>query len=269
MQQATRRLMLVLGGTALMAGGMLVVACSTDNGTTSSGALPVADGSAKDTGKSSSGGDDDDDDGSTDAGTDPDCSSAPFVPDTTKSDGGIFCPFQAAGKGAPDCTAVQECCSPGAEGPSGSLVFPPAFCANVTKTPEGANETTLRFAACKSQVPDAAAPGGGWNDSNVFNAAFECEDKTSCPSSLPICCLTSQPNADAGSKVNIGPSTSKTIPSACNAKSIYKSGGTRCATACTSTEIQTCTKNDNSCPSGTVCKAASTGGRSLGYCAVP
>ncbi len=266
MQQATRRLMFVLGGTVLAAGGMLVAACSTDNGSTSSGALPTPDAARPDTGNpSSSGGND----GSTDGGTDPDCASAPFIPDTTKNDGGVFCPFQAAGKGAPDCTAVQECCSPGAEGPSGSLVFPPAFCANITKELAANNETTLRFAACKSQVPDAAAPGGGWNDSNAFNAAFECEDKTSCPGSLPVCCATSQPNADAGSKVNIGPSTSKTIPAACNAKSFYKSGGTRCATACTTTEIQVCSKNDNSCPTGTVCKAAGGGGRSLGYCAVP
>lgn len=263
MQQATRRLVLVLGGAFSISAGLLVAACSTDNGTSSSGALPTVDsGPKKDTGTPG----DDDDDTTTDGGDGgpaADCGAAPFLVNNS-ADAGIFCPFQAA-KDAGNClAATQQCCAPGTFGA-------PSFCANIVKTVEANNETAARFAACQAQVPDAAAPDGGWDPNNKFNAAWECSDSTSCPAGN-VCCATSQPGADATNKVNVGPNQfTKGIPAACNAKQLFKQGGTRCATACNSLELPLCSKNDQ-CASGQECQAmagtANSGisTRYLGYC---
>lgn len=262
MQQTTRRLALVVGGTFFVAAGMVAMACSTDNGTSSSGALPTID-SGKDSNKPSSSGGGDDDDSATDGGgPTPDCSAkeVPFLPDNSK--GTFYCPFTEAGVG---CTDDQICCNPGI--PDGSTGgFPPSFC-TADPTKGGASDT--REATC------AAAAGGAanWQVDNFFNSMWECGDKNNCPTNT-VCCATSNPlDAGASDKVNVGKNQdTQDIPAACNALQLFKTRGTKCATSCSTTEIQMCSTSDNNCAAGFTCtplagSATKTSSiRFLGYC---
>lgn len=232
------------GGSVLIAGGLLAVACGTDNGSSSSGALPTPDSSKNDTGGGGfdSGGDDSGDNDS--GGGDADCSKAPKL--HPAMDGGSFyCPFKMAdGGNAGPCTLDESCCNGGKESDGG---FGPSFCATDPSVSKAVSDPLTKC---------TAASGGDWPDGG---SAWQCADNNNCAAG-EVCCLV-------GTGVNIGPSTSKTIPKACNAKQAFKFTGTRCEkTQCGAGEIKLCSLSDQNCGAGTTCTPFSALSRDLASC---
>jgi hypothetical protein len=265
MRQSTRKYVMFFGATMAVAGGLFAAACGTDNGGTSSGTLPTAEGGGGDRGQtppppgvtppgSGDGGD---------SGTNPDCSTAPQLRSNTSD---FFCAFVAkdagtdggdGGQSASYCQNNEICCNPSTK--TGSN-FDPSYCAfDPTK---GTNDTQMKaYNACAAFAP---AHGFTWGATDG-GSAWECGDKNNCPSGQ-VCCLTGFPGATGSNAVNIGKSTDKSIPTACNAQQAFKETGTVCKSACTAgTEIQLCSKTDN-CGGGQTCTAFDGFFRDLGIC---
>lgn len=263
MQQRTRRLVMLLGGTLLATVGFLA-ACSSDNGGTP---LPGSSGSdsGRDTKKDPSDttnddDNDDDDDTSNDGGTAPDCSQ---VPKLRSNDGpGFFCAFftrdasagDAGAGGDRNCTHDETCCNPG-KGSDGK--FPASFCAATPRDTKGGDNGQT---ACAAQ---AAANGSAWAEKG--GSTWECNDKNNCDDNQ-VCCMFTWANAGPNDKVNLGPLQDDEVPKACNALQAFKQGGTRCATSCASDEIQLCSLSDDSCTGNQKCTPFSGQFRDLGAC---
>lgn len=246
MQQSTRRLVILVGSTLLSAGGLLLAACSSDSTSGSSGDLPTVEAGKKDgTTSSSSGGPDAD----TDAASSADCGSAPKLRDNTN---GYYCAFvpkdagvDAADGGNPSyCHNNETCCSPGKDTGGGfgttACVYDPTKTGNT---------------ACAAADPTWAARTG--------NTIWECADKNNCPAGESCWMGTA---LDAGGTVNVGKSTDKTIPAACNALQAYKENGTHCAVTGAAGEIKLCSSSDDNCGAGTTCTPFAGLFRDLGYC---
>jgi hypothetical protein len=259
MQQRTRRLAILFGGTVLASLGVLLAACSTDNGNT------PPPGSGTDSGRDSAKADGSDEtpdgeDGSPglkDAGA-ADCSTAPKL--RSNDTGGFYCSFYARDAAAGDaggrsnCADDETCCNPGKKADG---TFPSSFCA---KTPVDEKGGDNGQAACAAQ---AAANGSTWVAEK--SSTWECGDKNNCDDGQ-VCCLFTW--ADAGTdKVNIGNSLDKDIPKSCNALQAFKQGGTRCATSCAAgVEIQLCSKSDDTCTGNQKCTPFSALSRDLAAC---
>jgi hypothetical protein len=255
MQQRTRRLAIILGGTLFASVGLVLAACSTDNGTSP---LPgqTGDASRRDTSTGSRGGEDEQDGEAPEqeAGADADCRDAPRLRD---NDQGFFCaflPFDAGGAGRSNCSHDETCCNP-AKVDGG---FPKTFCASTPRAEKGG---TNGATACAAQ---AAAKGSIWT--NGQGTTWECGDKNNCDTGQ-VCCMFTDP-AVQDDKVNIGKNLNKQIPAACDAKQAFKYGGTRCARNCAADEIQLCSNTDQNCQGGKTCYPFEVypGGRNLGYC---
>ena len=258
MQQRTRRLAMLLGGSLLATVGFLA-ACSTDNGTTP---LPGTGGdSGRDTKKDGSdtkGDDDDDDTTPGDGGTGADCGNAPKL---RSNDKGSYCAFfvrdaaagDAGAGGNRNCSHDETCCNPG-KGSDGN--FPSSFCASTPRDTKGGNNGQT---ACGAQ---ATANGSTWN---AAGSTWECADKNSCGAG-ETCCMFTWADGGPNDKVNIGKSLDKDIPAACGALQAFKQGGTRCATSCASDEIQLCSLSDDSCTGNQKCTPFSGQFRDLGAC---
>lgn len=253
MQQRTRRLAILLGGTLLATVGVLA-ACSTDNGTTP---LPGQTGndSGRDSSKTDGGDNNEEDDADTPKdGGGADCSEAPRLRSNDR--GGFFCSFFTRDAGAGDaggrsnCADDETCCNPGK---GGDGEFPPSFCAE-TET-KGGNAP----AACAAQ---AAANGSTWT---AGSSAWECGDKNNCDDGQ-VCCLITWADAGPMDKVNIGKSLDKDIPAACNALQAFKQGGTRCAASCAADQIQLCSNSDDNCTGNQKCTPFTAQFRDLAYC---
>lgn len=257
MQQRTRRLAMVIGGTLLSTIGFLA-ACSTDNGTSP---LPgqtngTDSGRSKGDGGSSTDDDEDEDSGSSsgkDAASTADCSTAPKL---RNNEPGFFCSFftrdAAAGDagGKSNCANDEICCNPGPKTPGGKD-FPPSFCAD--KSGGGGN------AACAAQAGDNASE---WVEER--SSTWECGDKNACGGQK--CCMFTWANAAAGDKVNVGASIDKDVPKACGALMAFKTGGTRCAATCDAEEIELCSLSDDNCSGSQKCTPFSANFRDLAYC---
>lgn len=251
MVQRMRKFAMFFSGTLLVSAGLVAVACSTDNGETET-PLPKADSGAKKDGAVTPP-EEETDGGSTvdDSGTAADCGLAPKLRDNSTSfrcsfrsppDGGI--PASDAGNNGAFCGNNEVCCNPG-----GSAPFPPSFCAYETASPS---------TACATQ---ATAFGSNWANGGT---SWECADKNQCGTN-EVCCLTTQP--DAGQNVNIGNSTDKDIPKACDAKQAFKFAGTKCAATCAAgSEIKLCSLSDQNCGAGQTCTPFAALFRDLGYC---
>lgn len=254
MQQRTRRLAIVFGGSLLVTLGFLA-ACSTDNGTTP---LPGTSGtdSGRDTGKKpgEDGSVDPDDDGGTkpnDSGTTADCSTAPRLRSNTN---GFFCAFFSRDGGADaggnrNCANDEICCNPGPKTPGGND-FPKSFCANKT-------------AATNECATQAVAQGSEWVQAR--STTWECADKNACADG-ESCCMYTWADAGPTDKVNIGVNQDQDIPKACNALQAYKVGGSRCASACNADEIKLCSLTDDNCTGNQKCTPFEGVFRDLGYC---
>jgi hypothetical protein len=83
-----------------------------------------------------------------------------------------------------------------------------------------------------------------------------------------VCCMYTSTAAAEGKTVNIGKHLG--LPAACNAEQAFNEGGSRCATACSSSpkqEIQLCAKDTNECGPGKTCSPfRALYSRDLGYC---
>lgn len=257
MQQRTRRLAIVVGGTLIASVGLFLAACSTDNGTTP---LPGQTDSGRprtDTGTGSSSGEPETDAGS-DAALSPDCSTAPQLRSNDKGFYCAFLPYDAGSAedagGASNCAHDETCCNPAKVGND----FPKTFCASTPRDNKGG---TKGQEACAAQ---AAAKSSTWTAD--AGSTWECGDKNNCNAGQ-VCCLFTQPGLAADQKVNIGTNQDKSIPKSCNALQAFKYGGTRCAAGCGADEIPLCSKTD-SCPDGKTCTPFEVypGGRDLGYC---
>lgn len=247
MQQSTRRLVILFSSTLLCAGSLLAAACSSDT-TSAGGDMPTVEAGKKDTG-SSSGSSGGSDSGDLDSGLAADCSEAPQLRSNTN---GFYCSFVPkdagvdADGGSPSyCHDNETCCNPGKDGNgnfgTSACVYDPNKTGNT---------------ACDDADPTWA--------SRTNNSVWECADKNNCASG-EVCCLTTAP--DAGGNVNIGKSTDKSIPAACNALQAYKAGGTKCATSCAAgSEIQLCSTSDDHCGAGTTCTPFAGLFRDLAYC---
>lgn len=257
MQQRTRRLAMLLGGSILATVGFLA-ACSTDNGTSP---LPgTGTDSGRDTKKDGGDTADDDDDDTTpgDGGTDPDCANAPKL--RKSNDQGFYCAFftrdaaagDAGAGGNRNCSNDETCCNPG-KGADGK--FPPSFCASTPRDTKGGNNGQT---ACNAQ---AAANGSNWAGSG---STWECGDKTNCDTG-EVCCMFTW-DGGANDKVNLGPLQDNDVNKQCKALQAYKQGGTRCATSCASDEIQLCSLSDDSCTGNQKCTPFSGQFRDLGAC---
>jgi hypothetical protein len=255
MQQRTRRLAIILGGTLFASVGLVLAACSTDNGSTP---LPgqTADASRRETGTGSSGGEDEQDGDAPerDAGADADCRNAPRL---RNNDEGFFCAFlprDAGAGGGSNCGHDETCCNPAAVDGG----FPTTFCASTPRRQKGG---TNGATACAAQ---AAAKGSTWTAGK--GTTWECGDKNNCDTGQ-VCCMFTDPAVE-GDKVNIGKNLNKQIPEACDAKQAFKYGGTRCAPDCAADEIQLCSNTDQNCQAGKTCYPFEVypGGRNLGYC---
>lgn len=263
MRQSTRKYVMFFGATMAVAGGLFAAACGTDNGGTSSGTLPTAEGGGGDKPNtpppppppgSGDGGD---------GGTDPDCSAAPKLRTNTTD---FYCAFVNkdagtdggdGGQSASFCQNNEICCNPSTK--TGSN-FDPSFCQfDPTK---GGHDVLTAEDVCRQ-----AAPGRGFTWPAADGGSFwECADKNNCPSGK-VCCLTSNAGATATNAANIGKSTDKSIPTACNALQAFKESGTVCKTSCAAgTEIQLCSQSDNNCGAGTTCTAFTGFFRDLGVC---
>lgn len=264
MRQSTRRYVMFVGATFAVAGGLFAAACGTDNGGSSSGTLPTAEGGGGDRANPPppppSGGD-----AGGDSATNPDCSTAPKLRTNTND---FYCAFvPKADGGAGDggdagnpsfCRNTEICCNPSTK--TGSN-FDPSFCA--TDGTKGSNDTQLKAEAVCAAA--AGAHGFTWGATDG-GSAWECADKNNCPAGQ-VCCLTGNPGATGSNAVNIGKSTDKTIPAACNALQAFKETGTACKTSCAAgTEIQLCSQSDNNCGAGTTCTAFNGFFRDLGVC---
>jgi hypothetical protein len=257
MQQATRRLVILLGGTFLAAGGLILAACSTDNGGAGSSGLPTAEAGKTDTGSSGSSGSSGTD-GSTDAGTDPDCAFAPKLRNDTN---GFYCPFvpQDAGKDASDggnpsyCLNDQVCCNGGRD-PSDTTKFGSSFCAPAL----GGNKSAPNAlnASCDNWGGAKWFPDGG--------TMWGCTSAVGC-GGTGACCFFKRPSAT--SNVNVGKNLDTDIPAACDAKQVFQHGGTYCApSGCAAGEIKLCSLNSQDCGAGSTCKPVEGSARDLGYC---
>jgi len=263
MQQSTRRLAILVGGTLVASVGLFLAACSTDNGTTTplpgqGGDSGRRDSSGGTSGTSGTSGEDPDadvdDDGGSSSGAD--CGNAPRLRNNGQ---GFFCAFlpRDAGSasdagGTSNCAHDETCCNPARVGTE----FPKSYCAN-TPTKTGTGET-----ACAAQ---AAAKNSTWTAN--MGSTWQCGDKNNCGASQ-VCCLFSQAGLPAGEKVNIGKNLDTQIPPACNAQQAFKYGGTKCAAACGAEEIQLCGTQDQNCTGGKTCSPfeVDPGGRNLAYC---
>ncbi|MBX3258737.1 MAG: hypothetical protein KIS78_02825 [Labilithrix sp.] len=239
-----------------------LAACSTDNGTT-----PLPGQTGTDSGRDSSKGDDeepDDEDGGDtpkDGGT-PDCAAGPKL---RSNDKGFFCAFFTRDASAADASANaggnrncghdETCCNPG-RGADGE--FPASFCAATPRNTKGGNNGQTECAA------QATANGTTWVATN--STTWECNDKNSCGAG-ETCCLYTWADAGPNDKVNLGPlQGNNDVPKECNALQSFKQGGTRCATACATDEIQLCSLTDDNCSGNQKCTPFSGLFRDLGAC---
>lgn len=258
MQQHTRRLAFLLAASMLAGVGVLA-ACDTDNtiqalpGSSSSTSTSSSSGSQGDDDDTTPG-DDDDDGGATDGGSKADCGSAPRLRTTSA---GFFCGFFRDGGadagGLSNCSNDETCCNPGKDG----TTFPPSWCAN-TVNKDGKGPTTC--------ANTADAYGSKWVPTG--STTWECSSTTNCGGTKK-CCAHSFPGADAGNYINYNKSTgSSAPPAACNAQTLFKIGGTKCADDCAEkSEIELCSNTDKTCSGGKTCTPASaTGSRDLGFC---
>jgi hypothetical protein len=253
-----RRVFVFAGGSILVASGLFAAACGTDNGGTTSGTLPTAEAGG-DRGNNPPPPPPPSGDGGLDGQTDPDCGNAPKLRTNTTD---FFCAFVAKDAAAPDggdnryCKNDEVCCNPSTK--SDGTNFDPSYC---TADPTKGTVATSGDTACKAGAPGFTyTKGSNW----------ECADKNNCAAGK-VCCLTTggvdNNGNDAGGNVNIGKSTDKSIPTACNALQAFKQGGTRCATSCAAgTEIQLCSNSDTNCGAGQTCTAFSGFFRDLGVC---
>ncbi len=250
MQQSTRRLVLVFGGSLLLTIGVL--AACTDNGTTP---LPGQTGGV-DSGKGKGDGstpdeEEEETDGSTGtkdaAGVD--CGEAPKLRNT---ENGFFCAFFDRDAGGVDsgtsrgnCRNDEICCNPGK---SADGKFPEAYCAAKTGT-------------CESE---AAKNFSQWNQ--AFGTYWECADKNACGGGSKKCCMFTWLDAGPNDKVNLGKLQDDKVPAACNALQAYKVGGARCADDCNANEIQLCSLSDDNCTGSQKCTPFEGAFRDLGAC---
>lgn len=254
MKQHQRRLVLLVGSSALTFLGVLA-ACSSD------ATMPLPGGDTftnPDSGKtttSSSGTSgstgDDDDSGVTDAGG-ADCSAAPRLHPTTQ---GFFCPHFKDGGGADsgstsNCPTDETCCNPGKG--SGSS-YPPSYCAPGTKGDNGNDNCSAA----------AADNGSTWNTAGSFT--WECTGSSNCGGQK--CCAYSLPGADAGNYVNVGKETGTGAPPAgCGAQQLYKVGGTKCAADCAAgSELELCSSTDDCSDTSATCTPTTTNSAVTGY----
>jgi hypothetical protein len=256
MQERTRRLAILVGGSLISCGALILAACSNDSGTTP---IPTANGGtdggrdAKTT--DAKGGSTTDGTPETDSGS-ADCANAPKL---RSNDDGFFCPFlprDAGDASATNCTHDQTCCNPGrnADGKN-----PPSFCATTPRADKGVADQTQ----CAAQAVDF---GSEWIAKE--GKTWECGDKNNC-STGQVCCMFNQidPPLSGTDKVNVGPNLNKTLPVACAAKQAFKYGGTYCAATCGDEDIQMCSATDNDCaPKKCVPFEVFPGGRNLAYC---
>jgi hypothetical protein len=262
MQQRTRRLAILIGGTLIATVGVLA-ACSTDNGTT-----PLPGQGGGDSGRDSQKGDgnvepeDTKEGGSKDATASADCGEAPQLRSNDK--GGFFCAFfgrdaaagDAGAGGNRNCRNDEICCNPGR--PSGGGDFPPSFCAELPQDDKAGESSQT---ACADQAADHDST---WNVGG--STTWQCGDKNNCGDN-EVCCMFTWLDAGAMDKVNIGNSTDKDVPKACGALQAFKTGGTRCAANCNADEIKLCSKTDDNCEGAQKCTPfEALGGRDLGYC---
>jgi hypothetical protein len=255
MRLRRHRARLFLGGAVAISLAIVGVACSDDSVIPIPLADPFADAGSDPTQKTGSktkdGAPAPDD---PDAGSGADCSAAPIL--RTTSGAAYYCPFLPRGldASATDCFNDQTCCTPGKD-PSGA--FPPAFCAATPLDSKGSTDQS----ACATQ---AGSFSSSWPAAG--GTTWECADGRNCASGQ-VCCLFTASGTAAPSKVNIGPDQNKAVPAACNAKQVFKAGGTHCTSTCDpGSEIQTCGA-DTDCTAPTHCVPFDAlGGRDLGYC---
>ena len=241
MQQRTRRLAMLLGGSLLATVGFLA-ACSTDNGTTPLPGQGNPD-SGRDTKKDSGDKADDDDDdtpGGSDAGAD--CSAAPKL----RSNKGVFC---FGGEGSNDagvCDPADDkvCCADSKDPATGQFVK--ARCAVATASGEGYQAGSCNF------PPDAG--GREWH----------CTESKHCPNSGEACCVITGTGGQAPTA-----QPDKDFPGCgtfFNGDQGYFVGGSRCrANGCNSGELTLCT-SDAECPNGTTCHPFKLANRFTGIC---
>jgi hypothetical protein len=243
-----------LGGTVAVSLAIVVVACTDDGVIPIPLADPFADAGsdpqktdAKTTGDGGSGTGDD-----PDAANGADCSAAPAL--RTTSGNAFYCPFLPKDAGSADCFNDETCCDPGKDSTG---AFPPGFCAKTPLDTKGSTDQS----ACAAQ---AGTLGSSWPATG--GTTWECADGRNCASGQ-ACCLFTAAGTVAPNKVNVGPDQNKAVPAACNAKQLFKGGGSHCTSACDpDNEVQTCA-SDTDCTAPKHCTPFdATGSRVLGYC---
>jgi hypothetical protein len=264
MEQRTRRLIILVGGTLMASAGLFVAACSTDNGTTplpggSSGTSGTSGGTdsgkKKDTGGTSSGGEEEDTGAPDDGGSTADCANAPRLRTNTDFFRCAFFTRDAGDDAGPSssCTNNEICCNPGKTGAD----FGPSFCASHPAAQKGGDGPK----ECSEQSNEKT--GKAW--APYQSSTWECADKNNCAPNQ-VCCLFTWADAGALDKVNIGPLQDTAVNKDCKAQQSFKQGGTRCATACATDEIRMCSTSDQNCEAPKVCSPFVSLFRDLGYC---
>ena len=244
MQQRTRRLAIVFGGSLLATIGFLA-ACSTDNGTTPLPGQTGTDGGRDSAKGDGSNNDNDGDDSSTPVGDGgADCANIP----TVKSSPGPFCftVLDGGGNGQTksiNCNAANHevCCSDGRLDDGG---FAPSECKVVTTSGGGGyNE-----GAC---APTFEGDGG---------KEYHCTEQDHCPGQGESCCAVPR------EVTNLTPGKNNDFP---GCQAYFQSGryvaGTRCKKdGCAPGDLTLCS-SDADCKAGK-CVPLSLEGRYTGYC---